>query len=193
MLLVITQFINRSHQRVWMHGRLSFICTISMYVKAIFDIVLCVGNLLVADLPLKFPFHHNTAIVEEQTMPARYNMRIYEDIKWKLCTSAKPRTAASNVHLPFSPIVSRCLSMCLSLWEPQEIQFLFRTGKIEIFLGHIWHPFLHLKDFVETKMHRIRKLCWVMDVPILGVLCWVQQVKNGSHIHTWKPSKTLQR
>lgn len=59
-----------------MHGRLSF-C-----VLGTFDIFLCLGNPLVADLQLKLPFHHNTAIVEEQTMPARYDMIRYDDIKW---------------------------------------------------------------------------------------------------------------
>ena len=41
----------------------------------------CLGNPLVTDLPPKLPFHHNTAIVEEQTMPARYDVIRYDDIK----------------------------------------------------------------------------------------------------------------
>ena len=95
-----------------MHGRLSFICTISMYVKAIFDIVLCVGNLLVADLPLKFPFHHNTAIVEEQTMPARYNMRISNESYAHLRNC---RTAASNVYTFLSHLSFLGVYMSISL------------------------------------------------------------------------------
>lgn len=164
-------------KRVWMHARLSFIYILSRCVSMQLSI-LCLGNPLVADLPLKLPLHHNTAIVEEQTMPARYDMIRYDDIKWNEMKATMNGyehlwnriTAASNLNLPFSPIVSVSLRASRNPISLQDRE----DGNI---LG------AHLAPISSRSHPRWKQ-------------CWVQQVKKKSHTrhthttHTWKPPKT---
>ena len=148
-------------KRVWMHARLSFIYILSRCVSMQLSI-LCLGNPLVADLPLKLPLHHNTAIVEEQTMPARYDMIRYDDIKWNEMKATMNGyehlwnriTAASNLNLPFSPIVSvlRASRNPISLQDREDWNILGA----------------HLAPISSRSHPRWKQ-------------CWVQQVKKKSH------------
>ncbi len=66
-----------------------------------------VGGWLAAEVPFSSQYRHCGR--------ANHACKVqYEDIKWKLCTSAKLQNCCFKcIHLPFSPIVSRCLYVYL--------------------------------------------------------------------------------
>ena len=128
-----------------------------------------VGDRLAAEAPFSSQYRHcgraNHACKVRCDPIWRYQMKrnaSYEHL-WKRIA------AASNLNLPFSPIVSSCLWASgnpISLQDRED--------------GNI--PGAHLAPISSRSHPRWKQ-------------CWVQQVKNQSHTHTrhtctWKPPQT---